>query len=139
MPFSGSEPRNAESLRERQKDATSACREGGNGGCEQGLGEDQRVGQAKRGLAEQGNDVVGDAVAETCLDETTRQEEGERNKPGNLRRERTESGGERQQAGHHGDTKTDHRGSTEGKRLRGRRIVEERQPSDMWRGKKYLP
>lgn len=111
--------RDAESLGEGQEDAASTRREGGNGGREQSLRKDQRVGQAKRGLAEEGNDVVGDAVAETSLDETARQEEGERDEPGNLRREGAESGGEGQQAGHHGDAETDHRGGTKGKRLRG--------------------
>jgi len=51
----------AERLDEREKDATGARGDGGDGGGEERLGEDERVAEAERGGAEGGDEGVGDA------------------------------------------------------------------------------
>jgi len=114
--------RHAERLGQGQENATRARRERGDSGSENRLGKDEGVGQAEGGLAEGGHDEVCDPVAKARLDEAARQEECQGNKPRNLRGERAERSGEREEARDHRDAETDKGGGAKRERLQYQRV-----------------
>ena len=71
----------AQRLGKREEDATGTCGDRWDGGRQQALRQDQGVGQAQRGLAKHRHDGVSDAVAETRLDESTREPERNGDEP----------------------------------------------------------